>query len=133
MTDKVKRNKRTSSGARKGRADRGLSRRNTTALADPVGYLFLKEQKRHRWPTARSEDKYAELNKGRTKRNKPGKKAIKPMDTGFALLDGLVGTCPKTLDKLLTAASLKLKRVRRYPNWVLQRVYNLKNRPIQII
>jgi hypothetical protein len=40
---------------------------------------------------------------------------------------------PVTLDKLLTAASLKVKRVKRYPNWVLQTVYNLGRRPLQFI
>ena len=129
---KGKRAKRTSSGARKARADRGKARRNTTALADAVGYVFLKEQKRNRWPTSRTEDKYAELNRVKPPRRKPGG-SIKPMDTGFTLLDGLVGTCPKALNTVLMAASLKLKRVRRYPGWVLQRVYNLKNRPIEII
>jgi hypothetical protein len=132
MGDKRARKKRASSGARKGRADRGTSRRNTTALADAAGYLFLKEQKRHRWPSAWSEDKYAELNKDK-KRPGGARGKIKPMQTGFTLLDSLIGNCPKALETVLLAASLKLKRVRRYPGYVLIRTYNLKNRPIEII
>jgi hypothetical protein len=133
MADKSTRKKRVSSGARKARADRGFSRRNTTALADPVGYVFLKDQKRNRWPSEASLVKAHELAIDR-KANRRGKPATKrPADVGFPLLDTLVGTCPKALETLLTAASLKLKRVRRYPGWILQRVYNLKDRPIQLI
>jgi len=132
---KKSRSKRTSSGARKGRADRGTSRRNTTAIADAAGYLFLKDQKRNRWPSAWSEDKYAELNKDKKRGTSRGSsiKKIKPMNTGFTVLDSLIGNCPKALETVLLAASLKLKRVRRYPGYVLIRTYNLKNRPIEII
>ena len=135
MPDKRARKKRTSSGARAARALRGTSRRNTTALADPVNYLFLKEQKRHRWPSQWSEDKYAELNMDKRQGNSRGTtaKKIKPMKTGFTLLDSLVGNCPKALETVLLAASLKLKRVRRYPGYVLIRTYNLKSRPIVLI
>jgi hypothetical protein len=127
--------KRVSSGARKARVIKGTCRRNTTALADPVGYLFLKEQKRHRWPSAWSEDKYADLNKDKKRGTSRGEsiKKIKPMKQGFTILDALVGSCPKALETVLLAASLKLKRVRRYPGYVLIRTYNLKNRPIEII
>jgi hypothetical protein len=137
MTDKRTRKGKgiDSSGARKARALRGQARRNTTALADPVGYLFLKDQKRNRWPTAASEDKYASLNKDKKRGTSRGEsiKKIKPMTQGFTLLDCLVGTCPKALETVLLAASLKLKRIRRYPGYVLIRTYNLKNRPIEII
>jgi hypothetical protein len=34
---------------------------------------------------------------------------------------------PRTLDILLTAASLTVKRVKRYPGWILQQTYNLKS------
>jgi hypothetical protein len=132
MADKATRKGKVSSGAREARALRGQARRNTTAIADAAGYLFLKEQKRHRWPTSQSEDKYAELNKDRKKRSKP-KTGIKPMETGFTMLDSLIGSCPKALETVLLAASLKLKRVRRYPGYVLIHTYNLKNRPIEII
>jgi hypothetical protein len=133
MSDKSTRKKNVSSGARKGRADRGTSRRNTTAIADAAGYLFLKDQKRNRWPSQDTMEKAHELaiDKKANRRGKPGK--ARPADVGFPLLDTLVGTCPKALDTILTAASLKLKRVRRYPGWILQRVYNLKDRPIQLI
>ena len=133
MADKRTRRANISSGARKARAGRGMSRRNTTALADPVGYLFLKDQKRNRWPTEATLVKAHELaiDKKANRRGKPGKK--RPVDVGFPLLDTLVGSCPKALNVLLTAAALKIKRVRRYPGWVLQQTYNLKNRPIELI
>jgi hypothetical protein len=70
--------------------------------------------------------------KGGTRRG-PSIKKIKPMKQGFTILDSLVGSCPKALETVLLAASLKLKRVRRYPGYVLIRTYNLKNRPIEII
>jgi hypothetical protein len=135
MSDKATRKKNVSSGARKARAGRGMSRRNTTAIADAAGYLFLKDQKRHRWPESATEDKYASLNKDKKRGTSRGAsiKKIKPMKQGFTLLDCLIGTCPKALDTVLLAASLKLKRVRRYPGYVLIRTYNLKNRPIEII
>jgi hypothetical protein len=136
MTDKLKRKKRISSGARKGRADRGTSRRNTTAIEDGAGYLFLKEQKRNRWPSGDTMDKAYRLSVERRPggRRKPTdqKKSIKPRKTSFTLLDAAI-TYPKALDTLLTAACLQLKRVRRYPGYVLIHTYNLKNRVIEII
>lgn len=83
----------------------------------------------HRWPTQESEQMYFELNIDKKQRNAPAKR-IKPPAMPFALLESID---PKTLDKLLTAASFKLKRVKRFPGWVLQRTYNLKNRPVQFI
>ena len=38
-----------------------------------------------------------------------------------------------TENKLLVAASLEIKKVRRYPGMILSRTYNLKNRPIVIL
>jgi hypothetical protein len=134
MGDKRSRKKRASSGARKERAARGFARRNTTALADSAGYLFLKEQKRHRWPSQDIMDQAHRLandRKGSAKR-KPGNKPIKPQQQGFTLLDMVIDK-GKALETLLTAASLQLKRVRRYPGYVLIHTYNLKSRPIEII
>lgn len=92
------------------------------------------EQVRHeasrRWPTPDQEVKYFELNTAKDKPRGGGRSKIKPPARPFALLESID---PKVLDKLLTASSLKLKRVRRYPGWILQHTYNLKNRPIQII
>jgi hypothetical protein len=134
MGDKRSRKKRASSGARKERAARGFARRNTTALADSAGYLFLKEQKRNRWPSQYVMEKAFQLlkdRKGGTRRGASIKK-IKPQKQGFTLLDAVIDK-GKALETLLTAASLQLKRVRRYPGYVLIHTYNLKNRPIEII
>jgi hypothetical protein len=136
MTDKATRKKHVSSGARKGRADRGTSRRNTTAINDGTGYLFLKEQKRNRWPSQDTMDKAYRLSverrPGGSRRKPTDQKTIKPRKTAFTLLDAAI-TYPKALGTLLTAACLQLKRVRRYPGYVLIHTYNLKNRVIEII
>jgi len=83
--------------------------------------------KTNRWPTQEQEAKYAELNQAKQPR---GQKKIRQPELPFALLESIPA---KQLDKLLTAASFKLKKVKRYPGWVLQRTYNLKGRPIEII
>jgi hypothetical protein len=100
-------------------------------VADAVADIFLRHQASNRWPTQDIMQKSWEMLKDR-KTRRPGKKAIKPMDTGFTLLDALIDK-GKTLETLLTAASLKIKRVKRHPGYVLIRTYNLKNRPITII
>jgi hypothetical protein len=135
MGDKRSRKKRASSGARKDRAARGFARRNTTALADTAGYVFLKDQKRNRWPsqdTMDSAHRLANDRKGSAKRKPGNNKPIKPQQQGFTLLDMVIDK-GKALETLLTAASLQLKRVRRYPGYVLIHTYNLKNRTIEII
>jgi hypothetical protein len=83
----------------------------------------------HRWPTQESEALYFELNTSKQAINRPAKR-IRPPALPMPLLESID---PVTLDKLLTAASLKVKRVKRYPNWVLQTVYNLGRRPLQFI
>jgi hypothetical protein len=105
--------------------------RRGRVIADKDGYNFLKSQASNRWPTATIMQKSWEMLKDR-KTRRPGRKAIKPMDTGFTLLDALIDKGP-ALETLLTAASLKIKRVKRHPGYVLIRTYNLKNRPITII
>jgi hypothetical protein len=92
----------------------------------------MKAQGRDRWPTEKTMDDAWRLKNERQPRRKP-QKAVKPMQQGFTILDCLIGSCPHALDKLLLAASLKIKKVRRYPGYVLQRTYNLKNRTIEII
>jgi hypothetical protein len=95
---------------------------------------FLKTQGRDRRPTRETGDTYALLNR---KRHVPGKPGRKPEQLGFPLLESLMEhTNPKNrwaVKMLLVAASLKVKRVKRHPGWVLQRTYNLKNRVIEII
>jgi hypothetical protein len=97
-------------------------------VADAAGLNFIRHQSDNRWPDAATQIKAQEL---AMKKHPRGRAQSKPMEQGFTLLDAIIDK--PALDVLLTAASLKLKKVRRYPGYVLQRVYNLKNRPIQII
>jgi hypothetical protein len=106
------------------------SKRKSPVVADFPGLLFIRHQAEHRWPTQVSEDKYAEMNKDRKRHTSRGK--IKPSKGGFTLLDAVIDK-GRALETLLLAASLKLKKVRRYPGYVLIRTYNLKDRPIEII
>jgi hypothetical protein len=128
MTDKRDRKTRVSSGVRKNRTN--ASGRKSPVVSDFLGLLFIRHQAENRWPDPKTEDKYAELNRAKRPRRKPGK--IKPAGGGFTLLDMAIDK-GRALDTLLTAASLKLKKVRRYPGYVLIHTYNLKNRPIDII
>ena len=113
---------------------RNMRGRKSPVVANFPGLLFIRHQDEHRWPTAMTEDKYAEMNKDRKFRKpRPGpEKKIKPATMGFTLLDAVIDK-GKALQTLLTAASLQLQKVRRYPGYVLIRTYNLKNRPIEII
>jgi hypothetical protein len=128
MANKRTRKKRTSSGARKNRAGKNLGRRGP-AVADQAESSFLKRQALHRWPTEATMIKAYEMIKAKRPRSNPGK--AKPARVGFTLLDMVIDR-PAT-QKLLVAASLKLKRVRRFPGYILIKTYNLKSRPIQII
>jgi hypothetical protein len=65
------------------------------------------------------------------KKHQRGRAKSKAMTLGFTMLDGLIDN--PNLSRLLLAASLKIKKVRRYPGYVLERVYNLKGRKLEII
>jgi hypothetical protein len=122
-----------SSGVRKNRP--ANAKRKSPVVSDFPGLNFIRHQKENRWPSNDTMIKAYELSidrKGGTRRGASIKK-IKPMNSGFTMLDCLIGSCPKALETVLLAASLKLKRVRRYPGYVLIRTYNLKNRAIEII
>ena len=119
--------------ANKERKSTGTGRKGAlVAKRDHLDYM--KAMKHNRWPTQHSLHLYGELNMIKRPRQQR-RKGIKPgqSNDGFMILETLIGNCPKTLDKLLTAASLKIKRVRRYPGIILTRTYNLKNRPITIL
>jgi len=124
-----KRAKKTSSGVGKNRAGKNVSRR-TRVPADLAGEQFIRHQAESRWPTQATEALYFELNNDKTKKDPRPANRIKPPRFEFALLESIK---PDVLDKLLTAASMKVKRVKRYPGWILQTTYNLKNRPLQFI
>ena len=117
----------TSSGKRKlARADKNCAR-SGKAKMNLAGEEQVRNEANRRWPTKETEQKYFELNiKKAQAANRPAKR-IKPPVLGFALLESLSYA---TLDRILTCSSLKLKRVKRYPGWILQSVYSLKNRPI---
>lgn len=130
MATKRKRKKKISSGARKMHAGENRPRREPVSI-DLAGEDSVKHQAARRWPEAWQEDKYFELNNENfTPLDSNKKPRIKPPKFQFAMLESLD---IQTLDKLLTAASLRLKGVSRFPGWILQRTYNLKNRPIEII
>jgi hypothetical protein len=97
-------------------------------VADHQALHFIRHQAANRWPDEPTMIKAQEL---AVKKHQRGRAKTKPMDQGFTLLDMLIDN--SNLPKLLLAASLKLKKVRRYPGYVLERTYNLKSRPIQII
>ena len=124
-----KRAKRVSSGVGKNRAGKNVSRR-TPVSRDPVGENFIRHQAENRHPTAESVQLYFELNNDKTKKDPRPANRIKPPRFEFALLESIK---PDVLDKMLTAARMKVKRVKRYPGWILQQTYNLKNRPLQFI
>jgi len=128
MSLKTARNKRTSSGARKNRTDK--SGRKSPVVADPAGLNFIRHQSDSRWPDQDTLIKAQELS---MKKHPRGRAKTKPMTMGFTVMDCLLGNSQDALLKLLLAASLKIKPVRRYPGYVLIKTYNLKDRPIQII
>jgi len=128
MSSKRKRNSKSGSGVRKNRAGKNCSRKGP-AIEDQAGANFIRYQDLYRHPDAEQLVKAWELKN--EKRPRRPKKPIKPMQTGFTMLDALIDS--PALETVLLAASLKIKRVRRYPGYVLQRVYNLKNRPLEII
>lgn len=103
--------------------------RSGRAITDHAADEQIRRCHLRRWPDKEQENKYFELNTDKKQRGKPAKR-IKPPVLEFALLESID---PKTLNKLLIASSLKVKKVRRYPGWILQTTYNLKSRPIQII
>lgn len=128
-----KRKGHVSSGKRAKRAARqengnGPSRKRP--IADQAGMNFLRHQAEYRWPSEETMIKAAELSKEKIKRGAP-KKPMARM--GFPLLEQALATSTKAVQTLLVASSLKIKNVRRHPGWVLQRTYNLKNRPIVIV
>lgn len=126
MARKRSRGKHTSSGVRKNRTEK--SGRKSPVVADQPGLNFIRHQSENRWPSVETMAKAHELSLVKAQRSR---QKTKPMSQGFTVLDMLIDN--PLLDKLLTASSLKLKRVRRYPGYVLIKTYNLKSRPIQII
>jgi hypothetical protein len=119
-----------SPGKRKvARSDKNCARSGKPPV-NLAGHEQIRNEANRRWPTVEQQNLYFELNTSKNPVNRPSKGRIKPPVNEFALLESVD---PVTLDKLLTAASLRVKRVKRYPGYIIQRTYNLKNRPIQII
>jgi hypothetical protein len=126
MSLKGKRKSRESSGARKfGKANR--NRRGRAIAKGPEANL-IRHQSDHRWPDKETLEKAGEL---AMKKQPRSRAKSKPMQLGFSLLDLCIDKA--STHKLLLAASLKIKKVKRYPGYVLERVYNLKGRVIELI
>ena len=135
MGSKRQRSHKTSSGARKARANKGINgKRRSPAPANEQTMEFIRHQNLNRWPTEESLQKQWELEQDK-QASRPPVGRIKPADLGFPLLEQAVSTEQKELSikKLLVAAALKLKRVKRHPGWVLQRTYNLGKRPLEFV
>ena len=98
-------------------------------ITNRAAYQMVTHMQADRWPTSNQEDVYHQLNSGRNSKSRPGSR-IMPRVMEFPLIESVKF---EVIDKLLTAASLRLQRVKRYPGWYIQTVYNLKDRPIQII
>jgi len=128
MAKNSKRASKTSSGVGKNRAGKNVARRTPVSL-DPSTEQFLRQQQNNRWPTQDSEHLYFELNTTKQPVNRPANR-IKQPNLGFALLESIPAVL---LDRILTCSSLKYKSVKRFPGWILQRVYNLKSRPISFV
>ena len=129
--NKRPRKKNVSNGSKAGRAGRQMERRGP-AIGNQAQASFLKHQADNRWPEQAVLDKYAELN---AKKHQPSRQIKKPNRLGFPLMEqamhGINGTV--IVGKLLTAACLKFKRVKRHPGWILETTYNMKGRPIEVI
>lgn len=117
------------------RVGKNFNRRTRLPAGDGAGYDFIKTQAGLRWPdeNTRARAQSFALGKEKEPTGKKKKRATRPMPSGFPLIENLMGTCPGALHKLLVASSLQIKKVRRYPGYVLSRTYNLKDRPIEII
>jgi hypothetical protein len=100
-------------------------------IAKPAEAAFLKSQDLNAWPSKESGDLYASLNRDKPAKRPENKKPVGRFN--FSLLELAIESSAKELNKLLTAAALKLKPVRRPPGFILQRTYNLKKRPIEIV
>jgi hypothetical protein len=126
---KRKRKKKWSSGAWKTRSYTNVSRRAAVTLDLPTEQ-YIRHQAEHRWPTEKSEDLYFKMNNSEPPEHKLLVNRIRPPQLEFPLLESLPGA---TLYKILLASSLRVKKIKRHPGWILERVYNLRDRPIQII
>jgi len=97
---------------------------------DYVGEEQVRNEAARRWPSNDQEQKYFELNMLKKQRGRANPKRIKPREVTFPLLHEVN---PAMLKKILLAASIKLKSVKRDPGFVLIRQYNLGNRPLEFI
>jgi len=104
-------------------------RKNKKEITDPAALDLVTKQQGDRWPTIGQEEHYHSLNVS-TRGGRPQGPRIKPRAMKFQLIEEL---SPAVIDKLLTASSLSVKGAKRYPGYTIQAVYNLKQRPIQII
>lgn len=105
-------------------------KRSGKSHGDLIGEQFVRTQHLSRWPDEYQEDMYFKMNNNKKKESNPAQGRIKPPVREFALMESL---SLKVIDKLLTAACFQIKRVKRFPGWILIRTYNMKKRVIQFI
>jgi hypothetical protein len=130
MAEKKTRGTRVSSGARKNHDGENRRRREPVHVCEATSD-FVRKQANRRWPEQWQVEKYAEMNASKHQnRGRATGKRITPREVSWPLIHELA---PALLDKLLTAASLKVKRVKRDPGFVLIRQWNLKSRPLEFI
>lgn len=138
MAKHRERKKRTSSGARKVRASKGISKRtapvllNTTTAKSVLQCIKMGLNSVH--PDPNQLNKQWSLSTVRVPPNRQQQKKITPPNYGFPLMEQAVSEPHRweTIKALLIRSSLKIKPVRRWPGWILQRTYDLKNRPLDL-
>jgi hypothetical protein len=139
MAAKRKRKMRSGSGVKRERVVRAVSRgrepnfnSRKRPVQDHAGVAYLRFRDRTpRFPDEDQLRKYHELNIDKKHVSHGKRKA--PPDLRFNFMEAAALNSAKEVNRLLVAASLKIKRVRRFPGWVLQRTYNHGKRPITII
>lgn len=115
--------------ALEGAGNGGLHKRKPS-YARPDALQALQVVEANRWPDDEQLVKYHELNQDKKKtggRRKP-RKNLPPVE--FPLMDEIN---PVIRNRMLIAASLKVKEVKRLPGFILQRTYNHKKRPITFV
>ena len=131
MAEKRGRKAKTSSGNRRNHEGENRLRREAVHVNAAISD-FVRKQANRRWPTKEQVETYFKMNTDkRANRGRAGGRArIAPREVTFPLLHEINA---KVLNTILVAASLKIKKVRRDPGFVLTRTYNLKNRPVVFI
>ncbi len=126
---------RSSGKVKESRSGKNCSRR---AGKGPLLRVSENEQVRNeasrRWTNKEQDQAYFELNRTELgKAQRGGRAGKKPPTFFFPLLEQAMGADNEswkldTIRELFKCASLKLKPVKRYPGYILERTYNLKGK-----